>query len=358
VKHLTHDGRLVFITPEKFLYTETAAPLRKILAKHDIEEIRFLPEDTFGSLVTYPTVTVLNNGFPTDTRVIRRDGTRLQAHLPRQGESWLPAVQGRPVDSASVVLGDVCLRISCGVATGADDVFVQPNSDLHPDLKAFAYPTLSGRELSLVKSEVFPYRHSMLVPYDKNGGILPWKRLGALRRYLQRPDIQRRLKARYCVKQKKPWYAFHETPRLSDILRPKILCKDIGERPHFWVDWQGAVVPRHSLYYIVPKRHEWLLPLLKHLQSKATLAWLEATANERPRDTCACKAAASSGFLFRKTGTSGGALSRLPTAFPRVKHSQRDKIRGENADSFRRRDGGDSAAGFSQSPYRRTFQNC
>ncbi len=39
LKSLTPSGRLVFITPEKFLYVETAAPLRRLLSRVQIEEI-------------------------------------------------------------------------------------------------------------------------------------------------------------------------------------------------------------------------------------------------------------------------------------------------------------------------------
>jgi hypothetical protein len=50
------SGRLVFITPEKFLYVETAAPLRRLLASHGIDEIRMVDENTFPNLTTYPTI--------------------------------------------------------------------------------------------------------------------------------------------------------------------------------------------------------------------------------------------------------------------------------------------------------------
>ena len=39
---LKPGGRLVFITPEKFLYVKTAQPLRSILARVDVKEIRLV----------------------------------------------------------------------------------------------------------------------------------------------------------------------------------------------------------------------------------------------------------------------------------------------------------------------------
>ncbi len=55
---LAPGGRLVFITPEKYLYVDSAGPLRRLLASHQVEAIDLVPEDTFGELVTYPTITM------------------------------------------------------------------------------------------------------------------------------------------------------------------------------------------------------------------------------------------------------------------------------------------------------------
>ena len=78
-------GRLVLITPEKFLYVETASPLRAILAQKDVQEIRLIDEQTFGSLVTYPTVTTVTNSPGRGaTRIVFRDGrgVKLSAAAP------------------------------------------------------------------------------------------------------------------------------------------------------------------------------------------------------------------------------------------------------------------------------------
>src|SRR5260221_3207553 len=61
LKSLNPDGRMVFITPEKFLYVETAAPLRRLLNRFDVEQIELIDEQSFDGLVTYPTITTLVN---------------------------------------------------------------------------------------------------------------------------------------------------------------------------------------------------------------------------------------------------------------------------------------------------------
>lgn len=274
LKCLRPDARLVFITPEKFLYVETARPLRKLLAEKRVEEIRLVDERTFGDLVTYPTITTVANrparGHP--TRIAGRDDRTATVVLSRDGTSWLPIVNGGGSSKRDVALEDVCLRVSCGVATGADGVFVRKTTELNGELRRFAYPTIAGRELSL-GIPGFTARYSMLIPYSERGDLLDEAKLGALKAYLQRPERRSRLMKRTCVR-RKPWYAFHETPPLPLILRPKIICKDIAARPQFWINRRGDLVPRHSVYYIVPKNPDAIEALCEYLNSPAVEKWL------------------------------------------------------------------------------------
>lgn len=262
---------MVFITPEKFLYVETAAPLRRLLSGVDIEEIELANEETFAGLVTYPAITTIVNRPPRRVTVVRlRDGTHQSCPL-NGSESWMPIIRGvAHQQSHPATLQDICVRVSCGVATGADDVFVQDADSLEPELVKFARATISGRELTS-QGEITRHSHVMLIPYDHQGVLLPERNLGALRRYLL--SNQARLMQRTCV-QRKPWYAFHETPPLTGILRPKILCKDITEQPRFWIDRKGSLVPRHSVYYIVPRDPRNIERLCSYLNSTTASTWL------------------------------------------------------------------------------------
>ena len=273
LESLHPGGRLVFITPEKFLYVESARPLRRRLGQKRVEEIRFVDERTFGNLVTYPTITtVVNKPGGQKTRVVGRDGGTASVTVPANGASWLPCVNGEISATEQVTLSDVCLRVSCGVATGADRVFVCRTKDLESELLAYAYPTLAGRELTL-GSSAFSVQYSMLIPYSAKGRLLDEAALGALGTYLDLPERRSRLMHRTCVR-RKPWYAFHETPPLPVILRPKILCKDIAARPQFWVSRRPDLVPRHSVYYIVPKNPDAIEALCQYLNSTTAAKWL------------------------------------------------------------------------------------
>ena len=292
---LEPGGRLVYITPEKFLYVTTAAPLRKLLNEENVEELHFLDEETFGDLVTYPLIsTVMKGRSHGETRIRLRDDTTRLIRLPSGPDSWLPAVLGAERDSESLTLEDICVRISCGVATGADSVFVVRTADLNDGLRDFAYPTISGRQLAPDGATV--ESHSMLVPYNRNGRLLPEEKLGELGRYLSDPVRRAKLVARTCV-DRKPWYAFHETPPLEDLLRPKLLCKDIGMTPYFVLDESGHFVPRHSIYYMVPSDPSRLTELAAYLNSAPAQQWL--------RDNCQ---RAAKGYLRMQSHV----LKRLP----------------------------------------------
>jgi len=306
---LASDGRLAFVTPEKYLYVESATALRTLLAERSIERVDLLPDQTFADKIAYPCVTVLSaQTSPGSSVCLRRDGTEHSIDRASLGsEPWWATIQGRygtrAVTTTSddggtpATLYDASTRISAGVATGADAIFVRPRHVIPPSLRAFSHPTVSGRELRPGDGGTLPpLGNAMLLPYHSDGSLMGEDELGALGDYLNRTDVRRILEKRYCTRHK-PWYAFHDSVPMRDILQPKILCKDIGTRPYFWIDHDGNVVPRHSIYYIVPRAPDLLEPLREWLNGDAAQAWFEAHCHR-----------AANGFLRLQTRT----LARLP----------------------------------------------
>src|SRR5271156_1108271 len=173
LKLLKPAGRLVFITPEKFLYVETAQALRKILARKHVEEIRLINEATFAELVTYPTIPTVSNEAirPSSTLAILRNGSEARIVPPSDGSSWLPSIMGHNGNPSGHTLEEVCVRISCGVAPGADEVFVRPADVLPANLRRFAYPTIAGREMGDLNDDL-NFLKLILVPYDLDGTLL------------------------------------------------------------------------------------------------------------------------------------------------------------------------------------------
>lgn len=295
LRQLNDGGRLAFVTPEKYLYVDTAKPLRKLLASRRIKELSFVREDVFEGFVTYPLITVVDNKAPWDnTRVRLRDGSVLATKVRSDLGSWMAGFSGSGPSDGGPVLADICLRVSCGIATGADSVYVRGHGEISPDLAKFAYPTIAGRQLG--REDGLRTKDVMLVPYDGKGELLSEKSLGVLRDYLGLPDVQKRLRARTCT-EKKPWYAFHDNAPLTEVLRPKLLCKDITSKPRFWADREGVILPRHSVYYVVPRDPAILDELADYLNSPAAAKWLRAESQR-----------AANGFIRLQSSV----LKRLP----------------------------------------------
>lgn len=274
---LAESGRLAFITPEKYEYVSTGRPLRELLVEHDVELIEHVDEDSFSGYITFPTITVVENQlYEGETRIVRRDGSEEIVDLPRDGSSWASTVRKgeAPTVDSTITLGDVTKRVSCGVATGADRLFVQEEDEVPPQLRDdWTYPTTSGKKLKLndgPDSDIV-----FICPYQEDGTLLPEDELGDFGDWA---EIHRdRLEDRSCVKKdKRPWYGWHENPPMKDILQPKLLCQDIAESPQFWIDTEGDVVPKHTVYYLIPKDHVDLEELAEYLNSSEASAWLEA----------------------------------------------------------------------------------
>lgn len=279
--HLRPDGRLVFVTPEKYQYVQTAAALRELLASRHVEELHFLEEGVFPNLTTYPVITVIAaaaDGTHPPTRIVHRDQTPDKSPLPADGRSWASAIRGNgPTEHQGPTLEDICVRVSCGVATGADGVFVVPWEELPSALEDHVRPTVSGRQLTHWNGgDGHRPTSAMLVPYDDRGRLLPEDALGPMRDFLGMSHHRKKLEGRSCVTGGgKPWYAFHDNFAAPEILRPKILCKDIAPEVTFWLDPDGELVPRHSVYYIVPKDPELVEPLSEYLMSDDAARWIE-----------------------------------------------------------------------------------
>jgi len=204
------------------------------------------------------------------TSIVHRDRNQTQVRL-KGTDSWLPLVLGGDSPSGEPTLADACIRISCGVATGADSVYVMRDADLPASLRPFAYPTISGRQIA--EGVSLHTTSSMLVPFDEVGNLLAEWRLGELGNYLKEERRFAKLLSRTCTA-RKPWYAFHENPPMLEMLRPKLLCKDITATPFFIPDHDGGVLPRHSVYYIVPRDASSIDAMARHLNSSSSRDWL------------------------------------------------------------------------------------
>lgn len=294
---LAGEGRLVFLTPEKYTYVQTAAPLRDLLTGYHVSEIHLLDEDAFTGKITFPTVTTIDYTQPGTTHVIRRDGSLDTVELPTDGSSWSESIrytQGETIDS-NLTLEDITTRLGPGVATGADRLFIQDREEVPPELEdKFTIPTVSGKALS--NKALADPESVMICPYDEEGELCPEKELSAFLKWAE--EHRERLEDRYCVQNdNKRWYAWHQNPPLEELRQPRILCKDISEEPEFWLDTTGEIVPRNSVYCIITQDHIRDEELLEYLNGPEATAWMKANCQR-----------ASNGFYRLQTHT----LQNLP----------------------------------------------
>lgn len=198
---LAEGGVLSFITPEKFEYVDTAASLRRLLTSDGVhvEEIEHVPEDSFEGYITFPCITTVRRTETGDeTLVTLRNGSSHTTTLPG-GDSWASSVRGADLEDmrTGATLGDITERVSPGLATGADEIFVVDVDDVPDGIdERWVYPTVAGRQLREFDG---PYTDSVfLCPYTGDGRLADEDELGGFYDWLV--DRRERLEDRSCVK--------------------------------------------------------------------------------------------------------------------------------------------------------------
>lgn len=274
VSLLKERGRLAFIVPDKFLMSRSAAPLRAFLKKQgSVRSIaRFDSAKVFVRAATVPCVFVFGraeiqpdfqsleceyrNGVEPGRIVITREErlspSRLEGDVWRTKEDTLERVATK-VLGVNPRLDSVAARISAGVATGRDGIFVVDGNvakEIEPELLR---PALRGRDIG--RFSVNDPQLWLLLPYLQRDGKPYLADLNAFpraKRYLSRHRTE--LEKRHCVRAwEKAWFDLHD-PIWGDVSgTPKVLVPDVADSPRFAFD-PGKFCPLHSAYYIVPER--------------------------------------------------------------------------------------------------------
>jgi len=275
VQLLKPGGKLAFITPNKYLVSQSARHLRSYLQEHTaIRSISaFRSHKVFPEAATVPCITVLERGAQQGEVQIRECAERPNRArqvvvtdrfiLPTsrfERDLW-NITPPRLLTLAQRIQGEhprleaFIHRLSAGFATGRDQIytFARDTHDLEPELLK---PTLGGRDLS-----PFTIRDpglDVLVPYTYNlfgvPELIQLEDYPRAHRYLS--QFRAELETRHCVKTwGKAWYDLHDPVPADLATLPKILVPDIASHNQFAFD-PGRYVPLHSAYYILPKNIE------------------------------------------------------------------------------------------------------
>jgi hypothetical protein len=263
---LSASGVLAFITPDKFLASETSRSLRQFLLRHaHVRSIaRFDSHKVFPDAAVVPCITVLDRIQRPEIEVISCHSERGRSVAvlseSRASSQTLGAGpwQFRSAELLEVVervragcptLANLASRISAGPATGRDELYVRPRGelDVEPQLIKRA---LRGRDIGAF-GVTDPYL-DILLPFDfsrPEPRLVSLSRFPRAKRYLERHRHD--LENRHCVRVwEKAWYDLHDSPTHDLAGQTKIVVPDIAESCRFAVD-RGAYFPLHSAYYVL-----------------------------------------------------------------------------------------------------------
>jgi len=140
--------------------------------------------------------------------------------------------------------GSTDTRVSIGVATGADRIFLTRDHDLVERDRllpiVLAGDTMTG---SLEWS-----RHYLVNPWQPDGGLVDLGHYPLLRRYFD--EHKEILEGRHVAKKSpKRWYKTIDRVDYALISKPKLLIPDIKNVAHPVLD-EGRYYPHHNLYYV------------------------------------------------------------------------------------------------------------
>ncbi len=268
---LEKGGRLAFITPNKFLLSRSSRQLRKlILSTSSVRTIaNFRSHRVFEDAATVPCVTVLERG-PSATTfelmecAISPGGqgpvavqTRQSVSHPTSGEQpWFLAEPGllslaEEIQDAHPPLGSLASRISAGIATGRDQIFVLPKEaarELEPELRRRAV-----RGQDVLAHQIKDPGLELILPYLPTKGrptLVDLEDFPKTKAYLE--EHREELLSRHCVRTwEKAWYDIHDPWTLDITELPKVIVPDVAAWNRFALD-RGSFCPLHSAYYIIP----------------------------------------------------------------------------------------------------------
>jgi len=272
---LAPSGALGFICSDRWMKNRYGGPLRRFVAERFYLKyyVDMVDTQAFLSEVTaYPAIFVITNDKPGPTRLAHRPlvdkrslrslATSLLSH--RKDTENVKEVAGvtddaqpwilESLDQLSLVrrleaefptLEEAGCKVGIGVATGADDVFIQPfdQLDVEPDRKL---PLVMTRDILAGTVEWRGY--GVVNPFSPTGPLVRLDGYPKLARYMGAHEET--LRGRYVAqKNTDTWYRTIDRIYPELAAQPKLLIPDIKIAAHVVYE-DGRLYPHHNLYYI------------------------------------------------------------------------------------------------------------
>ena len=297
---LSPNGVAAFITPNSFLYTETARLLREFLARGGyIRKIyNYGNIQLFDSAAAYSAITIFAKtprGSFDYYVAISKNGFRYRVVETKEliGQRFWKLSIDTPERVKGIRLGDIC-SIHVGITTLCDKAYIFPIEPID-DKTVWAYTRLRGKvklerailkpivKASKLKSSNDPIREYILFPYRKVNGkmkIIPEKELSEefplTYQYLLsvKPELDKRDRGR---PNPVSWYAFGRNQNLDACFGKKIIFSPINNKPNF-VLYENEECLVYSGYFI--KYGGDLQWLLERLNSQEMAQFVSASSRD------------------------------------------------------------------------------
>lgn len=269
---LDDGGRLAFITPDKFLISQTSAALRAHMLAHAALRVvaRFDSHKVFEDAATVPCVAVFEKGATrANAEVLQCESASADGVVTIVDRSTVArASLGRAPwhlhssDARSMIarleaghprVEQLVARVSAGPASGRDKLLVFADGEAPNVEDELLVPAVRGRDID--PFQIRDPRLRALVPYVYddfgNGSLIRLSDYPRAARYLR--SIRDTLEERHCVRVwERPWHDWHDPVTTDLARRRKILVPDVANTSRFAVD-EGAFLPLHSVYYLIPR---------------------------------------------------------------------------------------------------------
>lgn len=294
---LDEGGSLGFICSDRWMKNKYGGPLRDLVSSHYHLEahVDLTNCPAFHStVVAYPAVTIITRTEGIETAVayrpeiskkslsglvpaLRRDSTHkdvsvatgvANGHQPWLLENLPRLSIIRRLEKSFHCIEEAGCKISIGVATGADSVYIGDASKLDVE-EAARLPLATTRDIA--EGSINWQGKFVLNPFNEDGSLLDLGTHPRLAAYLE--AHKDRIMARN-VARKNPSKWFRTIDRIYPAItsRPKLLIPDIKGNAHVVYE-NGKLYPHHNLYYVTSE--SWDLQALRAvLISKITQAFI------------------------------------------------------------------------------------
>lgn len=156
-----------------------------------------------------------------------------------KADNWLEQVK----KMTFCTFGDIG-KIAVGVKTTADKVFIRSDWDSFPQKPVLLKPLITHHKARRFKASELTKKREILYPHTISKGVrcvIDLDKYPNDKAYLEshRMVLESR---KYLIDAGRRWYEIWVPQAPNAWSRPKIVFRDISEKPEFWIDLDGSVV--------------------------------------------------------------------------------------------------------------------